>query len=179
MTMATQIPSSVDELNELSELLTASRARTKITPARVSRSTLYDMRYHTAIIACAMRAHGEGATHRILTPWLKLLQFVAARPTLVAPFLEYAESRRARGFESWSRMPRGYLGDETHDGVVDLLVASGILRKVGDSIEASTHYALIVQLADQIEAERLFVGERTILGRLHGVRVTKAMLGAS
>ena len=176
--MATQDPAAV-ELNELSELLSAAQARTKITRARVSRSTLYDARYHTAIIACAMRVHGEGTAQRILTLWLKLLQFIAARPTLLAPFLEYIQGRRDGDLQSWAQLPRGYLGDETHDGVVDLLVASGVLRKAGDSIEASTRYSLLIQLADWIEAESLFVGERAILVRLQSVRVTKALLGAS
>jgi hypothetical protein len=177
--MSTPNPSAVDELNELSELLLAAQAHTKITRARVSRSTLYDPRYHTAVIACAMRLHGDGAAQRILTPWLKLLQFVAARPTLVAPFFEYAKSRRNGDLQSWSRMPRGYLGDETHDDVVDFLVASGVLRKAGDWIETSTRYELLVQLAERIEADGLFAGERRILERLREVRVTKALLGVS
>lgn len=88
--MATQ-PHS--ELDELDELLTAAAAHTKVTRARVSRSTLYDIRYHTAIVACAMHAHADPEAPRILTPWLKLLQFVAARPALVEPFLDGVRTR--------------------------------------------------------------------------------------
>lgn len=178
--MTTPTPSAADELNELSELLTGADARMKITRARVSRSTLYDPRYHTAVIACAMRLHGEGGARRILAPWLKLLQFVAARPALVDPFLEYARGRRDTGdLPSWSQLPRGYLGDETHDGVVDLLVASSVLVKAADWIEASTRYSVLDDLGARIEDCGLFVGERTIMERLRSVRVTKILLGAT
>lgn len=177
--MTTSLPQSGDALEELTQLLTAARARTKINRARLTRSTLYDPQYHIAVIACALRVHGEGPHHRILTPWLKLLQFVAARPALVDQFRAYARSRREGDLQSWAQMPRGYLGDETHDGVVDLLVASGILRKSGDSIEGSTRYSVLEDLATRIETDELFVGERAIIEGLRDVRITKALLGAT
>src|SRR4051794_16492522 len=98
-----------DFIDELVQLLSSAKARTRINHARLTRSTLYDSQYHTAIIACAMRAHGDGPQHRILAPWLKLLQFVAARPTLVEKLIEYVRGRRGGGLELWQQMPRGYL----------------------------------------------------------------------
>ncbi|HVZ33201.1 MAG TPA: hypothetical protein VG963_12295 [Polyangiaceae bacterium] len=167
-------------MNELSELLSDAQAQMRITRARVSRSTLYDSRYHMAMIACAMRLHANGSNHRILAPWLKFLQFVAARPTLVDPFLEYSSGRREEGeLQSWSQMPRGYIGDETHDSVIDLLVACGVLLKASDWIEASTRYSVLADLGARIEAEGLFAGERAIMDRLRSVRVTKVLLGAT
>ena len=76
-------------------------------------------------------------------------------------------------------MPRGYLGDETHDNVIDLLVACGVLLKAGDWIEASSRYSVLADLGARIDAEGLFVGERTIMERLRSVRVTKVLLGAT
>jgi hypothetical protein len=166
-----------DFVEELVQLLASANAQAKITPARLARSTLYDPQYHIAVIACAMREHGEGSSHRILAPWLKVLQFVAARPTLVDPFIDYVESRKAN-FELWKQMPRGYLGDETHDAVVDLLVASGILRKSGDAVEGSLRYSTLGDLAMRIDADNLFAAERSVLKRLRSVKATKVLLGA-
>jgi hypothetical protein len=177
--MATTPHPEPDFVDELVQLLSSANAQAKINPARLARSTLYDPEYHTAVIACAMRAHGEGPQHRVLAPWLKLLQFVAARPALVDKFIEYAGARRGGNYGIWSQMPRGYLGDETHEAVIDLLVASGVLRKTGDGIEASSRYSVLEQLAARIETENLFARERGILDRLRSVRVTKVLLGAS
>lgn len=177
--MTTPASSEPDFVDELAELLSSARAKATISRARLARSTLYDPQYHIAVIACAMRIHSERPHHRILASWLKLLQFIAARPTLVDQFIGYAGARRAGDLELWQQMPRGYLGDETHEGVMNLLVASGMLRKVGDAIEASSRYSMLAQLVDRIELDGLFSGERAILQRLRSVKVTKVLLGAS
>lgn len=177
--MAAVTPPVLDAVDELTQLLVAAQARTRLNRGRLTRSTLYDTRYHTAIIACALDARGEGPSHRLLTPWLKLLQFLAARPTLVDRFFDYVRDRRENSFASWAQMPRGYLGDQTHDGVVDLLVAGSILRKSGDYVEASTRYSVLEELARRIEKDDLFIGERAIIARLGEVKVTKALLGAA
>lgn len=57
-------PSDGDALQELTQLLTAAHAETKINRARLTRSTLYDPRYHIAVIACAIRKHGHGPHRR-------------------------------------------------------------------------------------------------------------------
>lgn len=177
--MATAAHPEPDFVDQLVQLLSSAKAKATINPARLARSTLYDPEYHTAVIACAMQAHGDGPQHRVLAPWLKLLQFLAARPALVDKFIEYAGERRGGNLELWQQMPRGYLGDETHEGVIDLLVANGILRKSGDSIEASSRYSVLEQLAAHIEKENLFARERAIVERLRSVKVTKVLLGAS
>lgn len=76
-------------------------------------------------------------------------------------------------------MPRGYLGDQTHDAVVDFLVANGVLLKDGDWILGAARYAALRAFVDQVEGENLFVRERKILTQLREVRVTKAMLGVA
>lgn len=177
--MTTPADPEADFVDELVQLLWSAKAKATINPARLARSTLYDPQYHIAVIACAMRAHGQGPHRSILAPWLKLLQFIAARPMLVDQFIKYAGARRGDTLELRQQMPRGYLGDETHEAVIELLVASGILQKSGDAIEASTRYSVLDQLADRIEADGLFAGEREILARLRSVKVTKVLLGAS
>jgi len=171
-----------DALRELGRLLATAGARPTINRSRVAPSTLHDATYHVAVIACALRSHGASAgsvKRRILAAWLKLLQFVAARPSLVENLREYVRTRRDGDLENWSLMPRGYLGDRTHDGVVDLLVAAGILRRDGDFLEASTRFDTLDSIGQRIEVDGLFSGERAILEKLKEVRVTKALLGGT
>jgi hypothetical protein len=177
--MAPPVTPETDFVDELAQLLESAMAKATINPARLARSTLYDPQYHIAVIACAMYLHGEGPQHRILAPWLKFLQFVAARPTLVDQFVQYAGVRRDSALELWQQMPRGYLGDETHESVIDFLVASSILQRSGDSIEGSSQYSALRNLARSIEEDDFFAAERAILDRLRSVKVTKVLLGAS
>jgi hypothetical protein len=76
-------------------------------------------------------------------------------------------------------MPHGYIGDRTHESVIDLLVAGGFLRRSGDDLESGEKYGVLESLAARIEAEGLFAGERSVLAQLADVRVTKALLGGS
>lgn len=168
-----------DALVGLASLLASLDARATLKPERTGRSTLYDPAYHVAMVACAMDLHGEGSSHRILAAWLKLLQFVAARPALVARVEGYARERNKLPIEAWSQMPRGYLGDDVHDGVIDLLVAHGILVKTPDALEAGSRYDLLAKSASQIRERGLFAAERQIMDRLRSVRVSKALLGAT
>ncbi len=167
-----------DPLEELTQILSSVDARMRLNRSRLTRPILHDSDYHIAVIACAMRIYGEGSPKRILTPWLKLLQFLAARPALVDRFLDYVAGRRhATDLDSWSKMPRGYLGDEVHERVVDLLVARQVVRKVGDCIEAASAFEVLDALALRIFSEGLFSGERAIMERLLDVKVSKALLG--
>jgi hypothetical protein len=172
--------SGEDPVAQLSDALTRSHAKLRINRARLVPSTLHDATYHVAMIACAMRVHGgPGKTKRVLAAWLKLLQFVAARPSLVDNLLEYARSRRDGDLEKWSLMPRGYLGDRTHDSVVDFLVAAGRLRRDGDHVEAAARFDVLEGIATKIEATRMFERERTILMQLREIRPTKVLLGGA
>jgi len=171
--------SDEDPVAALGVALAQSNATAKLNRKRIVRSTLHDANYHVAIIACAMRIHAEGSRRRVLAAWLKLLQFVAARPSLAENLLEYARSRRTGDLQKWALMPRGYMGDQTHDGVVDFLVAAGVLRRDGDYLEAGPRYAGLEQLAATIEAAQMFTGEREILNRLRVIKPNKVMLGGS
>jgi len=171
--------SNYDPVAELGEALARSNVTPRINRARIVRSTLHEPSYHVAIIACAMRMHGEGPSKRILAPWLKLLQFVAARPALVENLLEYWRTRRSGDLEKWSLMPRGYMGDKTHDGVIDFLVAAGILHRGGDYLEAGARFDVLGRIATQVDAANMFERERKILDQLREMRPTKVLLGGS
>lgn len=172
---------SVDEdpVAALGEALVQTKATPRLNRARIVRSTLHDANYHVAMIACATKIHAEGEPRRVLAAWLKLLQFVAARPSLVENLLEYSRSRKSGDLQKWALMPRGYMGDQTHDAVVDFLVAAAIVRRDGDFIEAGPRYSVLEELATQIEAGKMFASERELLGRLREVKPTKVMLGGS
>lgn len=171
-----------DPVAELTRALAAAGAQPRFNRSRVAPSILYDRDYHVAIIACAIRINAVsrgGSVVRILAAWLKLLQFVAARPALVQNLQEYARTRLDGDLEKWSLMPRGYLGDRVHDGVVDFLVASGHLRRSGDYLEEGNRFGALQQMAIQIEKDKMFERERRILNELREVRPTKTLLGGT
>ncbi len=168
-----------DPVAALGAALALTNATAKLNRERIVRSTLHDANYHVAIIACAMRIHAESNRKRILSAWLKLLQFVAARPSLLPRLQEYADSRRRHDLHKWALMPRGYMGDQTHDGVVDFLVAAGILQQDGDYLEAGARYAALDAVVAAVEEAQMFSGERAILEALRSIKPNKTMLGGS
>lgn len=92
-----------DPVAQLAHALAQANATPRLNRARIVRSTLHDANYHVAMVACAMHMHADaGAPRRILAAWLKLLQFVAARPALVDNLLEYSRSRRSGDLHSWA-----------------------------------------------------------------------------
>ncbi|MDX2089781.1 MAG: hypothetical protein SFX73_18135 [Kofleriaceae bacterium] len=172
-------PPDEDPVAALGAALVLTNATAKLNRKRIVRSTLHDANYHVAMIACAMRLHAEGDAKRILSAWLKLLQFVAARPSLLPRLQEYADSRRRNDLAKWALMPRGYMGDQTHDGVVDFLVAAGLLQQGGDYLEAGPRYAALEAVAVAVEGAQMFSGERMILDALRAIKPNKTMLGGS
>lgn len=168
-----------DPVAALGAALQLANATAKLNRKRIVRSTLHDANYHVAIIASAMRLHAEGDCKRVLSAWLKLLQFVAARPSLLPRLQEYASSRRQHDLDKWALMPRGYMGDQTHDGVVDYLVAARMLREDGDYLEAGPRYATLEAVGADIERAQMFSGERRILDALRSIKPNKIMLGGS
>ena len=168
-----------DAVAELRQVLADAGARPRLDRSRMAPSTLYDADYHVAVVACALKAYSPRrgtSTTRVLAAWIKLMQFLAARPILAENFREYVRTRRDGDLEKWSLMPRGYLGDRTHDSVIELLVASSILRRDGDYLEPGARFDVLTRLHVRIEREGLFKGERNILTQLQDVTPTKALL---
>lgn len=172
--------SDEDPVAVLGALLAAVNATPALDRARIVHPTLHDADYHIAMIACAMAVYAaRSPTRRVLAPWLKLLQFVAARPALVDNLLEYARARRGDDLEKWALMPRGYMGDTTHDRAVDYLVAAQMLRREGDWLEAGSRVEALDAIVAYVERRSLFQAERRIFERLGEIRPTKTMLGGA
>jgi hypothetical protein len=150
-----------------------------VRPERIVRSTLYDLDYHVALIACVffITARDAAATsHRVVAHWLKILQFVAVRPSLLTDFQAWAGTRRHQELDTWQKMPRGYLGDSTHDRTVELMVAGGVLAREGDALVAGSRFANLRRIYDDLVTRNLLHSERATLVELARARVNKTLL---
>jgi len=173
------MPSESDPVRELAAVLREAGAGPRVRPERIARSTLYDLDYHVALIACVFFITiGDGAarSHRVVAHWLKVLQFIAVRPSLLADFLIWAGTRRHQDLDTWQRMPRGYLGDSTHDRTVELLVAGGVLAREGDELIAGGRFSDLRRIYDDLVARSLLRSERATLLKLAHTRVNKTLL---
>src|SRR5690606_38941110 len=118
-----------------------------------------------------------GRAESVDSAWLKLMQFVAARPKLAKDLATYAGSRRNRERQNYSLMPRGYLGDTSHDGAINYLVVSGALVRVKAGLSRSNHDHTLDTLFETIQSQRLFLSERDIISSLQQIKPSKALLG--
>lgn len=126
-----------DPVAILGEILRGIGAILTVDTNRLSRSTLYDFDYHSAVIACVFAEHATADAEgrkSVVAGWLKLLQFVAVRPRLAEQVVSWSANRLRYQAMLWHQIPRGFVGDETHDATVDFLVASNVLDRRQDSI---------------------------------------------
>lgn len=167
-----------DTLQELAGILREVGASARVRPERIVRSTLYDLDYHVALIACVffLAAEKEDGRQRIIAHWLKILQFVAVRPTLVSDFEAWAQTRRNQDLRIWQKMPRGYLGDSTHERTVELLVAVHILAREDDTLVPGTRFTKLQRIFATLVTNDLLRSEREILAELSTIRVNKTLL---
>src|SRR5262249_54554305 len=131
------MPDAFDAVGQLEALLAQVGAKAILVRERIAPSTLYDSDYHVVMVACAFVMHAKrtgNGKRRILAPWLKLLQFVAARPRLAPDVLAWARTRRDPTLDTWRMMPRGYIGDRTHDAMLEFLVATSVLDRELDEV---------------------------------------------
>lgn len=176
------MPSDTDPVRELAAVLREAGASARVRPERIAKSTLYDLDYHVALIACVffITASNEAAsTLRVVAHWLKILQFIAVRPSLLPEFQNWAGTRRHQDLDTWQKMPRGYLGDNTHDRTVELLVAGGVLVREGDALVAGSGFAALRRIYDDLVGRSLLRAERATLIELARTRVNKALLKGS
>ena len=173
------MPSESDPIQELAAVLREAGASARVRPERIARSTLYDLDYHVALIACVffITAGDEAARfHRVVAHWLKVLQFIAVRPSLLPDFQIWAGTRRHQDLDTWQRMPRGYLGDSTHDRTLELLVAGGVLARDDDALVAGSRFADLQRIYDDLVTRNLLRSERAALLKLSQTRVNKTLL---
>ena len=101
---------SSSKVQQLAELLRETGAKPRVSPDRVVRSTLYDLDYHVALIACVFfiaSEHRTDGTRSLVAHWLKILQFIAVRPALLPDFLRWSRARRRPDLDMLQDMPRG------------------------------------------------------------------------
>jgi hypothetical protein len=173
------MPNDPDPVQELAALLREAGASARVRPERIARSTLYDLDYHVALIACVLFTKVPDQTvssHRVVAHWLKILQFIAVRPSLLPDFQIWAGTRRHQDLDTWQKMPRGYLGDETHDRTVELLVACGMLSREGDELCAGSRFADLRSIYDDLLSRDLLRSERATLVELARNRVNRTLL---
>lgn len=166
-------------LEELANLLREAGASPRISPERIVRSTLYDLEYHVGVIACAFVSLAEERLDHskvVVAHWLKLLQFVAVRPALLPAFMRWAKARRRPDLDSWQRMPRGYLGDRTHDRTVEYLVASNVLVRETDKLASGVRFGVLTAMYQQIAQKEMFKSERDTLHQLSALPVNLTLI---
>lgn len=152
------------ELEEFAAILASASTVPRVKPRASAPSTLYDATYHLAVIAYAFEKISQArGSSRILAPWLKLIQFVTVRPALVIELEAWLRERKASALLAWSRMPKGYVGDTTHDSLVSFLAVSQVLVRDGDKLVPGPRYEKLRAVAQLIVTEKLFVEERRII----------------
>jgi len=163
-----------DPVKILGEILRGIGATVTVDTNRLSRSTLYDFDYHSAVIACVFAEHAttdaEGRKS-VVAGWLKLMQFVAVRPRLAKQVVSWSANRLRYQSMLWHQIPRGFVGDETHDATVDFLIASDILDRRQDNILGGTRFQSLSEMYVRICHDNLFKTEREVIVTLKSIRV--------
>jgi len=170
-----------DIFSQLGDLLSAANAHISIAPKVPTRSTIYDLDYRLSILACASQTLSTAdllGRRKVLANWLKLAQFTAMRPALLSHFLEWIDDRKTPTLAS-QRWRRGFVGDRTHDSVVDFLSAEGVLQRDGDLLVSGPRYSMLLELEAAVRARDVFQNERFVLAKFAELRPIKAMLSGA
>ncbi len=173
------MPNDSDPVQELATVLREAGVSPRVRPERIVRSTLYDLDYHVALIACVFFVSADDDASRspqVVAHWLKVLQFVAVRPSLLPNFQVWASTRRHQDLDTWQLMPRGYLGDSTHDRTVELLIAGGVLAREGDTLIAGSRFFDLRRTYNDLVGIDLLRSERVTLLELSRTRTNKTLL---
>src|SRR6202049_295348 len=113
-------------LQAIGELL-AGHAQPVVAPERLAPSAIYDLQYRMAVTASTFEMHSKPHgmnQRRIHAARLKLLQFVASRPRLLAVLRNWSKAQHDAqlSISTSQRLRRGFLGDQMHEDVVTFLV---------------------------------------------------------
>lgn len=170
-------------IETLAELLGQVDATPVIQSTRFAPSTIYDIDYRLAIVACAFDVHGKRSQQhgrRVRAIWLKLVQFIAARPWLLPAFRDWATAGKASqpNLLVSHSLRRGFLDDRTHDRVVFYLTAYDAFRRERGFLIESARTAALLDLAAAIGESNLFEEERRVVRELARITPTVKMLEA-
>ena len=168
-------------LETLAELLDRAHATPVIQSTRLAPSTIYDIDYRVAIVACAFDTHSTkspGRGRRIRAIWLKLVQFVATRPWLLPVFQNWVAGTRnpQQDLLMPQSLRRGFIDDRTHDSVVSFLTAYGAFRREKGFLIASARSTLLSDWVSAAKEDNLFEEERRVLKELTNTKPTVRML---
>jgi MFS-type transporter involved in bile tolerance (Atg22 family) len=133
------------------------------------------------IISAAFEIHAKPFSidrRRIQSTRLKLVQFVATRPTLLPVVKEWSESRHdaQAAFATSHSLRRGFLSDKTHDDVVGFLVARGIFLYDGIHLSDGGNSSFLASMYKSSCEMGLFGVERRVLSDLLTITITNSML---
>ena len=168
-----------DVFEELAQVLGRAGASLTVSPA-VRRPVLYDLDYRTVVVGLVFRAAARpkknGGERQLHSTWLKLLQFIATRPGLLTDFGRWVDERGTHTRSS-QRLRRGFLSDTTFDYVLQILVASGQLRRVGDAdIAPGRRFGDLDEWCRRAIAAGLFETERNVIAEMAAVKPNLSML---
>ncbi|WP_147452047.1 hypothetical protein [Corallococcus sp. CA041A] len=175
-------------LDELSELLLTSNLRPQLIPSRISRPFFYDATYNFSIISCVIMNLGspqkqDRQTWQINNSILKFCHFLAVRPVLLKDFRIWHEHNSQKSnleLETWPRLPRGFLTDDTQAAAATFLVTTGALQRTGKytTLKATSDNKLL-HLLKTVEEQQLFQNERRTILQLKEMKITQTMLGVA
>lgn len=183
------MPPELAEVTSAAEQLAALLREAKVTPTLrsecVTPSAIYDPTYRIAIIALTLRTCGRpksGAGLSLASAKLKLFQFVAVHPHLLPSlrgWVDAYDKGERPSLDGWARFPRGYASDSLCEKLVEYLLASGHLRRVGSNVvDAAESTPFVTQLLAKLDENDLFEDERRVLMELAQMRITLEMLRA-
>lgn len=167
-----------DVFDELGQALANAGASLKVSRAP-RRPVLYDLDYRAVVVGFVFRATAQtkkAAVPQVHATWVKLLQFIATRPDLLTDFEEWVKERGKHSRTS-QRLRRGFLSDTTFDYVLQILVASGQLRRVGDAdLVAGRRFRDLDSWCTRSIEAGLFELERAVISEMATVRPNITML---
>jgi hypothetical protein len=73
-------------------------------------------------------------------------------------------------------MPRGYIGDNTHDRTVELLIAGRVLLRTPNGLANGERFPTLETLYRDLVTSELLQAERNTLRELAGARANQTLL---
>lgn len=169
-------------IQQLAALLQKGNAKPDVVSSRLAPSAIYDVEYRMAIIALVFDRFAKPSApapyRKMSSARLKLLQFIAFRPWLLAAIKEWSEAGKqdAFTFSQSMRIRRGFLSDTAHDDLIEYLVACGVLLRNETQIVTGKNATVLADFVEFILQHSLFSSERRAIEELASVSITNEML---